>query len=272
LGFLGSVVQLAFSIFLIQNFKMFGIADIGEATRISFLLVAVWWVGFAQIAFFILPKPLPKEHKEKNLMRKGFEELGKVWKSLQKMPNTMLFLLAFFFYCMGAQSIFLLATLFGSEELKLGQDKLIPTILGLQLVGILGAYLFAYISKKKGNKFALLCILFFWLVLGVYGYFVTTETQFYIMAITFGVAMGGYHLSRSTYAKLIPQNTQDSTSYFSFYDVVEKMATAFGPFLYGLIEALTGSMRNSIIALGVYFLIAIILLSFVKVEAGKESA
>lgn len=272
LGFLGSVVQLAFSIFLIQNYKMFGIADIGEATRISFLIVAVWWVGFAQIAFFVLPKPLPKEHKEKNLMRKGFEELGKVWKSLQKMPNAVLFLVAFFFYCMGAQSIFLLATLFGSEELKLGQDKLIPTILGLQLVGILGAYLFAYISSKKGNKFALLCILSFWLVLGVYGYFVTTETQFYIMAITFGVAMGGYHLSRSTYAKLIPQNTKDSTSYFSFYDVVEKMATAFGPFLYGLIEFVTGSMRNSIIALGVYFLIAIILLSFVKVEAGKESA
>jgi len=267
MGFLGSVIQLAISIVLIENHTLFGISDKGEATRISFLLVAIWWVGFAQIAFFILPKPIPKEGAQTQLLRKGFIELQKVWQSLKKMPNTLLFLCAFFFYCVGAQSIFLMATIFGSDELHLPQDKLIATILGLQLVGIGGAYLFAYVSKKKGNKFALLCILSFWLVLGIYGYFVKTEMQFYIMAGTFGIAMGGYHLSRSTYAKLIPQNTTDTTSYFSFYDVVEKLATAFGPFLYGLIEMLTGSMRNSILALGVYFLTAIILLSFVKVRS-----
>ncbi len=273
MGFLGSVLQLIICLILIEylgaNYKSYDFANVGEAklyaVRLSFLCVTIWWVGFAQIAFIYLPTAVAKGTNQTGLFRKGFTELQKVWKALQTMPNTLLFLCAFFFYCMGAQSIFLLATLFGSNELKLGQEKLIPTILALQLVGILGAYVFAYLSKRKGNKFALLCILFFWLVLGIYGYSVTTETQFYIMAVTFGVAMGGYHLSRSTYAKLIPQNTPDTTSYFSFYDVVEKLATAMGPFLYGLIESLTGSMRNSILALSVYFLIAIILLAFVQI-------
>lgn len=288
-GFLGSVIQLALCIVMIEIFKAYhqalGFYDVvegskvitkgsdlaaGFSTRLSFLFVAVWWVSFAQIAFNRLPTPVPKEKDGTHIFKKGFEELQKVAKSLRKMPNTVLFLTSFFFYCIGAQSIFLLATLLGSDLLKLSSDKLIPTILALQLVGILGAYLFSFISQKKGNKFALFCILFFWTVLGVCVYFVETEMQFYAVAVTFGIAMGGYHLSRSTYAKLIPQGTPDTTSYFSFYDVVEKVATALGPFLFGLIHTLTGSMRDSTIILGFYFIIAMIFFSFVKVEAGKE--
>lgn len=274
LGFLGSVVQLTLCFVVIEVFRAqytslgFANADsaVGFATRLSFLFVTIWWVSFAQIAFWRLPKPLPKDAQETQLFRKGFEELRKVAKQLRNMPHTVLFLVAFFFYCVGAQSIFLMASIFGSVELKMESGELMLTILVLQLVGILGAYLFTYISKLKGNKFALICILVFWTILGVYGSFVTTKTQFYLMAVTFGIAMGGYHLSRSTYAKLIPENTPDTTSFFSFYDVVEKLATAFGPLLYGIIEAATGSMRNSIAALGIYFVIALGVLSLVKVK------
>lgn len=268
LGFLGSVLQLSISLLIIFNHQSFHIDQV-QATRLSFLFVAIWWVSFAQIAFAVLPENVYHKRPRGNLFKKGFQELEKVWKNLKQMPNLKLFLIAFFVYAMGAQSIFLLATLFGSKVLKMESSELITVILFLQLVGILGAYLFAYISGRKGNKFALYCILIFWLALGVYGYFITTKTEFYIMAGTFGVAMGGYHLSRSTYAKLIPENTTDTTSYFSFYDVMEKLATALGPFSYGAIEYLTGNMRYSIIALGIYFIVAMSILYFVRIPRGE---
>jgi UMF1 family MFS transporter len=270
MGFLGSVIQLLISLIIVFNHGALGISE-GFATRLSFLFVAVWWVGFAQIAFYYLPNPSTERPKGVNLFKKGFEELLKVWQNLKTMPNTLRFLAAFFFYSMGAQSIMLLATIFGSKELQLETSKLVGTIFILQLVGIAGAYLFAFISKKKGNKFSILTMLVIWIITCIYGFFLQSEMEFYIMAAAVGLVMGGFHLSRSTYAKLIPANTPDTTSYFSFYDVMEKLATAFGPFSYGLIEAITGSMRISLIALAVYFVVGIILLSTVKIPRGEVS-
>ncbi len=268
LGFLGSVIQLIISLVIIFNSAALGITE-GFATRLSFLFVGIWWIGFAQIAFYYLPSNLHNRKPEGNLFKKGFEELGKVWQSLKTMPNTKRFLVAFFFYNMGAQSIMLLATIFGSKELELDASKLIGTILLLQLVGIGGAYLFAYISKLRGNKFSIIVMLCIWIVICVYGYFLKSELEFYLMATAVGLVMGGIHLSRSTYAKLIPADTKDTASYFSFYDVMEKLATAIGPFSYGLIEAITGSMRNSIIALGTYFIIGIAILATVRIPRGE---
>lgn len=269
LGFLGSVIQLVLSLVIIFNHSSLGISDSAQATRISFLLVGIWWIGFAQIAFVNLPANIYNRKAEGNLFRKGFQELAKVWDSLRDLPNLKIFLISFFFYNMGAQSIFLLATLFGSKELGLASENLIGTILLLQLVGIAGAYLFAAISNKKGNKFALVSMLIGWFVICLFGYFIQTPLHFYIMAATFGLIMGGIHLSRSTYAKLIPADTKDTTSYFSFYDVTEKLATAIGPFSYGLIEFLTGNMRFSLIALGLYFIIGILFLARVSIPRGQ---
>lgn len=267
LGFLGSVIQLVISLVLIMR-APFGL-ETGLATRISFLLVGVWWIGFAQIAFKILPENTSHQKPKENLFAKGFEELSKVWGNLRDLPNVQRFLIAFFCYNMGAQSIFLLATLFGSKELNMDSGKLIMTILLLQLVGIAGAYLFAFISKKRGNKFALISMLIGWFLICIFGYFITTELHFYLISATFGLIMGGIHLSRSTYAKLIPTDTEDTTSYFSFYDVMEKLGSALGPFSYGLIEALTGSMRYSLIALGIYFVVAISFLIGVQIPRGQ---
>ncbi len=268
LGFLGSVIQLVLSLVIIFNSAALGITE-GFATRLSFLFVGIWWISFAQIAFYYLPNNLHNRKPAGSLFKKGFEELGKVWQSLKAMPNTTRFLVAFFFYNMGAQSIMLLATIFGSKELSLDASKLIGTILLLQLVGIGGAYLFAYISKLRGNKFSIILMLCIWIVICLYGYFLKSEMEFYFMATAVGLVMGGIHLSRSTYAKLIPADTRDTASYFSFYDVMEKLATALGPFSYGLIEASTGSMRNSIIALGIYFIIGILVLATVRIPRGE---
>jgi UMF1 family MFS transporter len=266
LGFLGSAIQLVLCLILVLMPATFGITEPTLAPRISFVLVAVWWVGFAQIAFFRLPKGTPKPiAKGESLFRKGFQALGKVWNNLKNLPNLKRFLWAFFFYSMGAQTVILLASLFGSKELQMDSSKLIGTILFLQIVGISGAYLFAYISKKRGNKFSLLSIQMLWILLCIGGFFVYQESQFYMLAFGVGVAMGGVHLSRSTYAKLIPQDTPDTASYFSFFDVTEKLSIVIGTFSYGLIESLTGNMRNSILALGVFFLLGILLLMTVKV-------
>lgn len=269
LGFLGSVIQLAISLAIIFNSQALGISE-GFATRLSFLFVGVWWIGFAQIAFYYLPSNVHQRKAEGNLLRKGFDELLKVWQQLKQLKYTKRFLLAFFFYNMGAQSIMLLATIFGSKELGLDAGKLIGTILLLQIVGIGGAYLFAFISDKRGNKFSLLLMLSIWLMICVFGYFLDSETEFYFMATAVGLVMGGIHLSRSTYAKLIPEDTKDTTSFFSFYDVMEKVATAIGPFSYGLIEWLTGSMRNSIVALGIYFILGFTLLLMVRIPRAKS--
>ncbi|MDX2303727.1 MAG: MFS transporter [Microscillaceae bacterium] len=270
LGFLGSVIQLTISLAIIFNAEtLFGKDSTGFATRFSFLLVGIWWIGFAQIAFFYLPKNVYKERTDQtNLVKKGFKELLKVWESLRGLPNLKRFLAAFFFYNMGAQSIFLLATIFGSKELNLPPERLIGVILLLQLVGIGGAYVFANVSARRGNKFALLSMLVGWTLICVFGYMIDNEVEFYILAASFGFVMGGIHLSRSTYAKLIPQDTRDTTSYFSFYDVTEKLATALGPFSYGIIELLTGDMHFSLIALGIYFIVGMVILARVSIPRG----
>ncbi len=271
LGFFGSTIQLALSLYIILHAENFGL-ETGFATRLSFLFVGMWWIGFAQIAFLYLPNNKNHQKSNENLFAKGFEELSKVWGKLRKMPQARRFLLAFFFYSMGAQSMMLLAPLFGGKELHLDASKLITTILLLQIVGIAGAYLFAFVSNKKGNRFALLSMLFIWLFICAYGaYYVQTEMDFYLLAVGVGLVMGGIHLSRSTYSKLIPKDTEDTTSFFSFYDVMEKLATASGPFVYGLIELSTGSMRNSVFALTFFFIIGIILLFTIKIPKTRTA-
>ncbi len=267
-GFLGSVIHLVVSLGIILNAGALGITDGTLAPRISFLLVSIWWVGFAQIAFFYLPNsPRKTEHSLplSALFLQGFQELNRTWQSLKDLPNVKQFLAGFFFYSMGAQTILLLATLFGAQVLKLETQELIFTTLLLQVVGIMGAYLIAYISNKVGNKNALIGMVMIWTVIAICGYFVQDKLQFYMIASAVGVVMGAIHISRSTYAKLLPENTTDTTSYFSFYDVVEKMSIVGGTFTFGLLSSLL-DMRSAIIALSIYFVIGLIILFGVKME------
>ncbi len=253
-GYIGSVIlQLVCFVFVLSP-KTFGITDDTFAPRLSFLLVGIWWFLFAQIPFARLPKGTPMEqHSEHSILTNGFHELGKVWQQIKKLAVLKTYLGAFFLYSMGVQTVMLAATIFGSKELKLETSQLIMTILIIQLVAIAGAFLMSKLSEKFGNLKVLLFVVLTWIGVCIGAYYTTTPTEFYIIATVVGLIMGGIQsLSRSTYSKLMPE-TKDTTSFFSFYDVTEKIAIVIGMFSFGFIEEMTGSMRNSIVALVGFF-------------------
>lgn len=261
LGYIGSVILLLQNLTMVLKPEWYGGITSGQASRISFLSVGMWWIVFAQIPFSILPETKKEKKKEGGWIFNGFRELKKVFHELQGLEFTKKFLLAFFFYNMAAQTVMYLGALFGSEELHLPDDALIITILLIQLVAIPGAYLFAKISKKIGNTASISWIVVIWIVICIAAYFVYTKNQFFLLATGIGFVMGGIQsLSRSTYAKLIPENTHDTASYFSFYDVCDRLSTVIGTFMFGLVNQLTGSMRISVLVLSVLFLIGYILI------------
>jgi UMF1 family MFS transporter len=210
-----------------------------------------------------------EEHNEVSILTNGFHELQKVWQQVKKLPVLKTYLGAFFMYSMGVQTVMLAATIFGSKELKLATGQLIGTILIIQLVAIAGAFLMSKLSEKIGNLKVLLIVVLIWIGVCIAAYYTTTATQFYIIATVVGLVMGGIQsLSRSTYSKLMPE-TKDTTSFFSFYDVTEKLAIVAGMFSFGFIEEATGSMRNSILALITFFTLGAIIL-FVALRTAKK--
>ncbi len=260
-GYIGSVIlQLICFVFVLQP-TLFGITDDGFPARLSFLLVGIWWMGFAQITFKRLPKTLAMANNNKgNIFNKGFAELQKVWQQAKQLPVLKRYLIAFFFYSMGVQTVMLAATLFGSQVLQLATSKLIICILIIQIVAIAGSYLMAKLSDRFGNFKVLIFVVSIWIGICIAAYFVTTEMQFYIIAAVVGLVMGGIQsLSRSTYARIMPE-THDTASFFSFYDVTEKVAIVIGMFSFGFVQQVTGNMRNSIIALVAFFVIGLLVL------------
>ena len=263
MGYIGSVLLMVLNLLVILKRDWFGNISEGMASRLAFLTVGLWWVGFAQIPFNRLPdgtKKSPTSTSGGNYLLNGFRELRHVWNELQKQPLIKQFLVAFFVYNMAVQTVMYVATIFGSDELHLPGQSLIITILLIQLVAIPGAYGFSRLSERFGNTYALMVAVSVWIGICAGAYYIQTETQFFALASVVGLVMGGIQsLSRSTYSKLIPATT-DTASYFSFYDVTEKLSTVFGTLVYGLIEQLTGSMRNSVLALLVLFVVGFVLL------------
>jgi UMF1 family MFS transporter len=265
-GYIGSVILQLICFMFVLKPELFGIVDESFPARLSFLLVGVWWIAFAQIPFRNLPSSNAGVRKlSNNVLKSGFQELSKVWNQLSSMKFLKLYLLAFFFYSMGVQTIMLAAAGFGEKTLKLGTSKLILTILIIQLVAILGAMLMSYFARKVGNVNVLIFVVLIWIGACVCGYYVANQYQFFGLAALVGLIMGGIQsLSRSTYSKHIPEDSPDTTSFFSFYDVTEKLAIVIGLFSFAFIEELTGSMRNSIIALAGFFIIGLVFLLMLK--------
>lgn len=261
LGYIGSVLLLVVCLVLILQYETFGFSNTSEATRFSFLLVGVWWFGFAHIAFKYLKDNPTGQKINSEILGKGFQELKKVFRSLKENVATIRFLYSFFFYSMGVQSVMLLAPLFGEAEIGMSGDEMIYIVLIVQVLAIVGAYLFAFISNKKGNKFAIGLAVVIWMLICVVAYFLKDKMTFYALAGFLGFVMGGIQsISRSTYSKLIPENTEDTASYFSFYDVAEKVAIVLGTASYGVIEHITGSMRNSILFMTMFFVVGLVIL------------
>ncbi|WP_293295953.1 MFS transporter [Allomuricauda sp.] len=271
LGYIGSVILLVFNLAMVMKPDIFGITDNGgeiaeiKAMKYSFISVGIWWILFSQYTFAHLPKGYKREGKRDHIILNGFKELKLVWYQLGKNRRLKRYLGAFFTYSMAVQTIMLIATYFGEEEIMWGSDNerttgLIVSILLIQIVAILGATVTAWASKAFGNIRTLVVINIIWAMLCVYAYFLQTPMDFYIAAGLVGVVMGGIQaLSRSTYSKFLPETT-DTTSFFSFYDVSEKIGIIIGTLMYGIVAQLTGSMRNSTIFLGIFFLLGIFLL------------
>ncbi len=260
MGYLGGVVLLLFNLLMIMKPDLFGIAaDSSLPARISFLTVFIWWIGFSQITFRRLPKyTFRKRIKRESVLTNGYRELRQVFNQIKRSYKLSMFLTGFFFMMMGLLTTMFMAATYGEKEIGLKEDVLIPTILVIQLVGMLGAWMFARISEKIGNLRALMITIVMWTLICIGAYFIINAIQFVIAAFFIGIVMGGSQsLARSTYSKMLPQDTTDHTSFFSFYDVMEKLATVAGTFSFGVIEALTGSMRFSVLAITVFFTISL---------------
>lgn len=262
LGYIGSVILLIINLAMVERPTWFGIPDIpGEAARISFITVGVWWIGFAFYTFTILPgNPYGKKTQGWQMLE-GFKELGKVFRQLRELEGVKAFLAAFFFYSMGFQTIMYLATIFGTVVLKLPQGSLIMTVLVIQLIAVPGAYLFTWSSSKIGNIRTLGIGVIICIGVCIAAYFVTTEAQFYSLAAVVGLVMGGIQsLSRATYSKLLPETT-DHASYFSFYEFCEKNGIVLGTATYAIVTDATGDMRNTTLALVIFFVIGLFFLA-----------
>ncbi len=280
LGYVGSVILLIFCLIIVTKPAMFGIADATKASQISFLLTGIWWMGFAQITFAVLPKslaaPVSASH---NIFTKGYNELRKVWNEVKQQATLKRFLLAFFFLGMGVETVMYSAALFAKQQIfpntgnkekdAANSGKLILTILIIQIVAIGGSYLFSFFSKKFGNLKVLIAGVLIWAGICAWAYFVYTEVAFYCLAGTVGLVMGGIQsLSRSTYSKLMPP-TKDTASYFSFYDVCDKVSTVIGMTTFGLVTEGLGGMRNAVFFLMTYFIISFFVLLYTIIKQPK---
>ncbi len=266
LGYIGSSILLIINLVMVMKPSWIGLSGDGAggmATRISFLTVGVWWIGFAQYTFKFLPaNPYGIVKTGKRNIWKGYEELRKVWNILKTTKRLRRFLIAFFIYNTGVRTIMLVANQFGTEVLQLKASQLISIILIIQFVAVGGAFIFSYVAKKKSDVFMLKCAVTIWVGVCVGAYYTTTAYEFYALAIVVGLVMGGIQaMSRSTYSKMLPPDTKDHASFFSFYDVCENIGSVIGLFLYGWVYDFTHDMRNSIAFLLILFVAGFILLN-----------
>ncbi len=267
MGYTGSVILLIANLVLYMNAEMFGFKDGGAATRFGFILVGAWWMGFAQIAFYYLEDRATGKKITFDILGNGVRKLKEVFIVVQGKTVMLRFLISFFIYSMGVQTVMLLAPLFGDKEVGMGANEMIIVVLILQIVAIAGAYVFAIISKFRGNGFAISATLIIWIFICVAGYFLKDKMSFYGLAGLLGFVMGGVQsISRSTWSKLIPEGTTNTASFFSFYDVTEKLSIVIGTFSYGLIDQITGNMRNSMVFMALFFIAGFIILQFAKLK------
>ncbi len=266
-GYVGSVILLVFNIVIIQKPELIGLENAKEASRIAFLSVGLWWFLFAQFSFRYLPKDIPK-YKESFSLSHGIIELRKAWDIIKINSDIKNYLMAFFFYSAGVQTVIYLASPFAQKELGFESQELIIIILLLQIVAIIGAYTFSALSKHKNNLFGIKIMLLIWIVICIMAYLVTEKWFFYVIAALVGMVLGGIQaISRSTYSKLIPANHSDNTCFFSFYDVIYYLSIVTGTFAFGLVDQITGSMRYSVLVLAIFFVIGLFYIRTVRTSA-----
>lgn len=266
MGYFGSMTLLVVCLALVMTVPN-DFESKTTAMRYCFILVGVWWIGFSQLTYRVLPNNVHNKKPEKGILLRGFKELRLVFTEFKKTNRLKKYLFSFFFFNTGVQTVMLMATIFANKEIKWpggnGSTGLIIAILLIQILGALGAFIMSRLSGKIGNIRSLIISVAIWIFLCFSAYFVETPTEFYILASGVGLVMGGVQaIARSTYSKFLPETT-DHASYFSFYDVTEKVGIVLGTFFFGFVEAWTGSIRYSVISVAVFFIIGLIALFFV---------
>jgi UMF1 family MFS transporter len=273
LGYAGGIILMLINLAMLLKPEIFGIEGKGMPARISFVTVGIWWLSFAQIPFYVLPsrlKTTDAANASTSLLLKGYAELRKVWQNFRSNPTMLRYLIGYFFTMMAVLTVMYMAANFGKKELGLKDEVLIPTILIIQVVGIVGALLFARIAKRLGTIPVLLFCIVVWIGICIGAWFVQTAMHFMILASVVGLVMGAVQaLARSGWSKLLPPD-EDHTSYFSFYDVAEKLAVVLGTFFFGLLEWLTGSMRNAVVFLALIFVLAMMAFGSIRKETSAK--
>ena len=265
-GYIGSVILLVAILGMIQFHTQLGFDSEQLPIRIGFLLVGVWWIAFAMIPFSRLPNDVHKKMDSKVVLQ-GVNEVITVGKKILKEKSKVLFLSSYFFYIAGVNIVILLASLFAKVELNFGSSELIALILLLQFLAAIGAFLFAFISSKFGNKIALLIQLVMWVFICIGSFFVTGKPMFFIISVFVGLVFGGIQsLSRSTYSKMIDDPDIPLTTYFSFYQVLTFLAIVMGTVLFGVVSQVTGNLRHPVLATSAFFILGLVILLFTKIE------
>ena len=268
-GYVGSVILLVINLLLIQYPERFSLADGAAASRVSFIMVGVWWMGFGYYSIRGLPRDKETPIRVRTIVA-GYQEILYVTRQVARQGFILQFLIAFFFYSAGVQTVLFVASTFGEKELGFSAGELILLILLLQLLATAGAYLFAYISKRIGNRWGLMVMVSIWIGICISGYFLQEKLAFYALACCVGLVMGGIQSqSRSTYSKLMKEGEKNVTSYFSFYDLVEKVAIVMGTFTFALLDQYSGSMRSGLLLLSVYFLLGLGLLAALRTPKSR---
>jgi len=266
-GYVGSVILLVLILFISERPEVFGIdpASGSKPFRIGFVLVGLWWLGGSQYTFRHLPQD-KKSTGEKPLLKEGYEEMKKVFGELKFKPNLRRFLLAFFFYSAGVNTVIYLATSFADKELNFDKTENIITVLILQIVAIFGAIGFAKFAKSNGSKKAIIIMLVIWMFICVAATLVTTKPVFFGIAFLVGLVLGGLQSSsRASYSKLISEE-EEFNSYFSFYDLLYYISIVFGTFAFGFVNQMTNNLRYSVLILALFFVIALIIFSRVQIK------
>lgn len=270
LGYIGSVFLLIICIAIISLSGQLGLSG-NTPYYFSFLLVGLWWFGFSHITFKSLPTKSNSTGFKRSTLTKGYLELLKVWNELKNSNNIKLFLLSFFFLSMGVQTVIYVASIYGKKELGIETSQLIIAILLIQIIAIIGAYIFSNISKLFGNITSLSISIILWVIVCFLAYFIQGSIGFFVVAGMVGLVMGGTQsIARSTYSKLIPTESNDNTSFFSFYEFSEKIAIVLGTWSYAIIESITGNMRTSVLVLATFFIVAFTVIRFVKMPSATK--
>lgn len=273
-GYIGGGILLAINLLMIQFPDFFLLPNSLVATQVSFITVGIWWIGFS-IPFFIHIKE-NKEHRESarrsvfGWTKYGFHSVGQTLRNIRRYPELLKFLIAFWFFSDGINTIIKMATIYG-REIGIEQKDLIIALLLTQFVGFPFTILFGKIAEYLGTMRTLIITLFIYLLIVVFGFFMSTSFHFYILAVAVGMVQGGSQaLSRSLFSRLVP--IKHNAEFFGFFGLSSKFASIFGPFVFALVGQVMNSSRLGILSIAFFFLVGIIILFTVNLEKGRIQA